>query len=112
MKSFLSALLIVLINSYAPAQELIKTTASKLDTTKSVADSLSAESDSLKENSTGIDTVIYASSKDSLIFFVNQKKMDLYGSGEIKYQATDLKSENIHVNFIFKFTDGGKVFDI
>ena len=99
MKSFLSALLIVLINSYAPAQELIKTTASKLDTTKTVADSLSAESDSLKENSTGIDTVIYASSKDSLIFFVNQKKMDLYGSGEIKYQATDLKSENIYVNF-------------
>ncbi len=46
-----------------------------------------------------VDTVIYVSSTDSLIFFINQKKMNLYGKGELKYKDTDLKSENIYVDF-------------
>ncbi len=61
-------------------------------------DSLSTDS-STAQKSTGVDSVIYASSKDSLIFFVDQKKMNLYGSSEIKYKDTDLKSENIKVDF-------------
>ena len=99
MKSFLSALIIIMISSYALAQESRNNSANKPDTTKSVIDSLSSVSDSLKNNPTGLDTIVYASSKDSLIFHVNQKKMNLYGDGQIKYQTTDLKSENISVDF-------------
>ena len=99
MKSFLSALIIIMISSYAPAQESTKNSANKPDTTKSVIDSLSSIPDTLKGNPTALDTIIYASSKDSLIFFVNRKKMNLYGDGQVKYQTTDLKSENISVDF-------------
>ena len=50
-------------------------------------------------NSSGIDTVIYANSSDSLIFFVNKKKMYLYGKGEMRYKTTNLNSQNIFVDF-------------
>jgi lipopolysaccharide assembly outer membrane protein LptD (OstA) len=46
-----------------------------------------------------VDTIIYASSTDSLIFYINKKQMELYGKGELKYKQTDLKSENIYVDF-------------
>ena len=88
-----------MISSYAPAQESANSSANKLDTTKAITDSLVQVPDSLKDNPTSLDTIIYASSKDSLIFFVNRKKMNLYGNSQIKYQATDLKSENISVDF-------------
>jgi len=50
-------------------------------------------------NTSSVDTIIYASSKDSLILKVNEKKMDLYGESEIKYKSTDLKSAIIYVDF-------------
>ena len=99
MKSFLSAVIVIIVSIYAPAQELTKNSANKSDTLKTVSDSLLSSVDTLKDNPTGLDTIIYASSKDSLIFFVNQKKMNLYGDSQIKYQATDLKSKNIFVDF-------------
>jgi lipopolysaccharide assembly outer membrane protein LptD (OstA) len=46
-----------------------------------------------------VDTVIYASSSDSLIFYINKKKMDLFGNSELKYKKTDLKSSNISIDF-------------
>jgi len=45
------------------------------------------------------DTIIYASSNDSLIIKVDEKKMNLYGKSEIKFKSTDLKSELIYVDF-------------
>ncbi|MHB1688100.1 MAG: putative LPS assembly protein LptD [Ignavibacteriaceae bacterium] len=56
---------------------------------------------SLREKKKGydIDSVIYASSSDSLLFFVNQKKMNIYGQGELKYKDMDLKSAKIFVDF-------------
>ena len=98
MKFFLSAVIIVLAFSYAPAQELAPPSA-KSDSLKTFPDSLRTAPDSLKDNSTGIDTIIYASSSDSLIFFVNKKKMDLYGTSHIEFKDTDLKSHKISVNF-------------
>jgi len=76
------------------------------DSSINKADSLKfAKTDSLasdttaKKKSYDIDTVIYASSKDSLFFYVNQKKMDLYGSSNLKYKDTDLRSADIFVDF-------------
>ena len=86
MKSFLSALIIFIVTIYAPAQELTNNSANEPDTSKTIIDSLLTSADTLKNNPTGLDTIIYASSKDSLIFFVDQKKMNLYGNGEIKYR--------------------------
>ncbi len=46
-----------------------------------------------------VDSVIYSSSRDSLIFFVMNKKMELYGNGNLKYKETELKSGKIYVDF-------------
>lgn len=50
-------------------------------------------------NPSTVDTIIYASSRDSLILKVNEKKMNLYGKSEIKFKSTDLKSAVIYVDF-------------
>ena len=72
--------------------------------TTSVKDSLAAK-DSLKKKGFDVDSVIYSSASDSLFFFVNQKKMDLYGNGNLKYKDTDLKSAKIFVNFVTSNVD-------
>ena len=61
--------------------------------------SKSAASDTSKKKTYDVDSVIYSSASDSLIFFVNKKKMDIYGNGEVKYKQTDLKSAKIFVDF-------------
>ncbi|NCS88678.1 MAG: organic solvent tolerance protein [Ignavibacteria bacterium CG2_30_36_16] len=62
------------------------------------ADSLAA-ADSINKKTYDIDTVIYASAADSLIFFVQKKEMKIYGEGNLIYKTTDLKSANIYVDF-------------
>ena len=63
------------------------------------ADSLATPDTAAKKKSNDIDTVIFASSSDSLFFFINKKRMDLYGNSNLKYQDTELKSAEISVNF-------------
>jgi lipopolysaccharide assembly outer membrane protein LptD (OstA) len=46
-----------------------------------------------------VDTVIYANASDSLIFFINQKKMNIYGDASLQYKKTDLKSADIFIDF-------------
>jgi lipopolysaccharide assembly outer membrane protein LptD (OstA) len=82
------------------AQEADSTLFKRIDTLSTFAkDSLSLPDSSVKKKTYDVDTVIYASSTDSLFFYVNQKKMDLYGKSELKYKDTDLKSANIFINF-------------
>ncbi|PIS44004.1 MAG: hypothetical protein COT22_12805, partial [Ignavibacteria bacterium CG08_land_8_20_14_0_20_37_9] len=52
------------------------------DSSKVLQDSLALH-DSTKK-STDIDSIIYSSAKDSIIFFLDQKKMHLYGSGDMR----------------------------
>jgi lipopolysaccharide assembly outer membrane protein LptD (OstA) len=59
----------------------------------------SAVRDTTRKKNYDVDTVIYSSASDSLIFYVDKKKMDLYGEGELKYKETDLKSAKIFVDF-------------
>ncbi|MDY0080351.1 MAG: putative LPS assembly protein LptD [Ignavibacteriaceae bacterium] len=69
-----------------------------LSATVMPGDSLTVMADSVEEKS-DIDSVIYASSVDSIIFFINNKKMDIYRSGYLKYKDTELKSGIINVDF-------------
>lgn len=61
-------------------------------------DTLSGK-DTTKKKGFDVDSVIYSSSSDSLFFYVNQKKMNLYGQSDLKYKDTDLKSAKIFVDF-------------
>ncbi len=66
----------------------------------SVISSDSLSTDSLKSKKKDeLKAVVYASSRDSLIFDVKSKKMFLYGKGEIKYDKTDLQSGFVELNF-------------
>ncbi len=46
-----------------------------------------------------VDTVIYANAADSLIYFIKEKKMAIYGQGELRYKDTELKAANIKIDF-------------
>ncbi|HCY77081.1 MAG TPA: LPS-assembly protein LptD [Ignavibacteriales bacterium] len=46
-----------------------------------------------------VDTTVFASSKDSLIFFVKDKKMNIYGQASISYKTTEITSANIFIDF-------------
>ncbi len=78
----------------ATKKDSLYQTAGKQDSTSNPA-----LADTSKKKGYDVDSVIYSSSSDSLIFFVNQKKMDIYGNGELKYKQTDLKSAKIFVDF-------------
>lgn len=67
--------------------------------TSVVKDSLKTAADTLHKKGSDVDSVVYASGKDSLIFFVQDRKMDIYGSGDLKYKNTNLKSGKIFVDF-------------
>jgi lipopolysaccharide assembly outer membrane protein LptD (OstA) len=64
---------------------------------------LISQADSLLENTlkpkSEIDTVIYSSASDSLIFFVKDKKMNIHGDGKIEYQRMQITSANIFIDF-------------
>jgi len=63
-----------------------------------IVDSLST--DSLQtEKKVDVDAVVIATASDSLTFDVQNKKMNVYGSGELQYKQTDLKSGKIYVDF-------------
>ena len=59
----------------------------------------SLHTDSVKTKPGDIDTVINASSSDSLVFVISEKEMYLYGSSEIQYKQTNLTAANIKVDF-------------
>lgn len=61
------------------------------DTLFSRADTIQTKSD--------VDSVVYSEGKDSLVFFVAKKKMNVYGKGDLKYKDTQLKSSKIFVDF-------------
>ncbi len=54
---------------------------------------------SFTQNDNQINSVIYSSAKDSLIFSVTQKKYILYGNSKITYENSSLNSNSITVDF-------------
>jgi lipopolysaccharide assembly outer membrane protein LptD (OstA) len=75
---------------FAAAQPIIldtaNTTLSHRDTTKS-------------PTNTSIDTLVTYSAKDSIIYSLRTRYMNLYGKSEMQYQTIDLKSERVNVNW-------------
>ena len=63
----------------------------------------SAQIDTLSEKTrvtrSDIDTIVYSSASDSLIFFIKEKKMNIYGDGKIDYKQMEITSANILINF-------------
>ena len=97
MRNFL--LIVILLSVQEFAQQIDSTGLVPPDSISSpVIDSL-LTSDSVKTKPGDIDTVINASSSDSLIFVISRKEMYLYGTGDIQYKQTDLKAANIKVDF-------------
>ncbi len=75
------------------------------DTTKIIPDSVktvlpdSTVTDSTKTKKSDITSVITAAATDSLIYDVRNKKMFIYGSGDLKYKDTGLKSAKIFIDY-------------
>ena len=104
MKIVLSAILIVFfsLSAFAQQDDLIK--AINIDSVQadlpdtllsSVTDSAQIQS----QRKSDIDTVVYASGSDSLIFFIQEKKMAIYGEAKINYKKSEIKSANIFLDF-------------
>ncbi|MBK8945905.1 MAG: LPS-assembly protein LptD [Ignavibacteriae bacterium] len=70
---------------------------SKIDTSQ-ISNQI-IDSDSAKSNSNEINDIVYSSATDSLMFNIPNKKMQIYGNGEIKYKQTTLNGGKINVNF-------------
>ena len=67
-----------------------------------ISDTLqSAQIDSIASQraKSDLDTVVYSSASDSLVFFVKDKKMYIYGDGKIEYRRMSIKSANILIDF-------------
>ena len=85
-----------------PFNDSLKVDTSRVrDTTK--ADSL-AKKDSAAASS-GIDTVVNYSAKDSVVYSINSKKMSMYNNGDIKYRDMRLTAERVNVNWATSILD-------
>lgn len=88
-------LILFLINVSLSAHEFIFF---KTDTIKASADTAKIDT-SKSRKKFDIDDVVYAASSDSIIFDVSNKKMFIYGNGELKYKNTELKSGKINIDY-------------
>ncbi len=82
---------------------VIRISAQTIDTTIVLTDSLSLlQPDTTLQISSkkyDVDTTVFSSASDSLIFFVKDKKMNMYGDGQLSYKQTEIKSANIIIDF-------------
>jgi len=67
-----------------------------LNVNPAITDTLSSDTAAVKSD---IDAVVYSSSADSMIFNIKEKKLAIYGTGELKYKKTELKSSKIIIDF-------------
>src|SRR3989304_7222154 len=96
MKFLYSAILFLLAISSSFAQEKDTLIITPIDTL------ITSETDTLTEKirtKSDIDTIVYSNASDSLIFFVKDKKMDIYGNGKIEYKQMQITSANIFIDF-------------
>ncbi|MDQ7815685.1 MAG: putative LPS assembly protein LptD [Melioribacteraceae bacterium] len=95
-----SLLIILLLPIYLSAQQKDTSAIKSFPDSLQIAKANSIKSDSTKvKKNRDVDAVVSASAKDSLIYDVKNKKMFLFGSGELKYKQTDLKSGKIFVDY-------------
>jgi len=85
--------IVLLMNNSIYAQGKDTTRISSADTNRVLADTTEPSTTS------GIDTVITYSAKDSIIYSVSKRVMSLHGKGSMKYQDLKLDAENIDVDW-------------
>ena len=96
------ALLLILISAF-----LLKAQTVSLDslTNKNIPDSLQlgqiteTVTDTLKKKSFDIDDIVKSTATDSIKFDLKNKKMYIFGTGELKYKQTNLTGGKINVDF-------------
>jgi hypothetical protein len=82
--------LILLVVEQAHAQK-VSTDTTKIQT--------SVQDTTKRSASAGVDTVINYSAKDSIIYSLRTRYMNLFGKSEMQYQTTGLKAERVNVNW-------------
>ncbi len=80
---------LITVSVYAQATDSIRVSS---DTTKVLPDTTETAS-------SGVDTVITYSAKDSIIYSVSTRGMNLYGNGSMKYRDLKLDAERIDVDW-------------
>jgi lipopolysaccharide assembly outer membrane protein LptD (OstA) len=55
--------------------------------------------DTVVSNKSGVDTVVTYLAKDSIVYSLNTRFMNLYGKSELKYRTIGLKAERVDVNW-------------
>jgi hypothetical protein len=90
MTRFHSLLFLFLVVGSARAQTVPP------DTTRAIA---SVQDSTKRGASAGIDTVVNYSAKDSIIYSLRTRYMNLYGKSEMQYQTIGLKAERVNVNW-------------
>lgn len=55
--------------------------------------------DSVRSESTGVDTVVTYSARDSIVYSMSTRYMNLYGKSELSYRTIGLKAERVDVNW-------------
>jgi len=94
---FFSILILLLSGNVFSQQNDIQQTIVLPDTTISANEDTSLVSEQTSRSD--IDTVVYTTASDSLIFFVKEKKMEIYGQAKISYRKTEINSANIFIDF-------------
>lgn len=61
--------------------------------------SISDTSVLIKPKKYDVDTTVFAEARDSIFFKIKEKKMIIYGSGNLKYKQTEIKSGRIDIDF-------------
>ncbi len=94
-------IILIFISSanYFAQTSLIDSLQSKIQTDTTFTGNISNSIDTVKNKSFDVDDIIYSSAEDSLTFDLNNKKMYIYGTGELKYKNTVLKGAKIDVDF-------------
>lgn len=90
----ITVVIICLTSAYAEDELFFQVTSDSVV----VIDSITTSSDSIGTK-TDIDSVVYSSASDSIVFFIKKKKMNIYGTGDLRYKETNLKSGQIFVDF-------------
>lgn len=73
--------------------------AQSADTIVATTDTSAFSTDTLRQTSGGIDSVVVYTAQDSIIFTFDDKNMSMFGKSDVKHKEMSLKSEIIRVNW-------------
>ncbi|MFA6439939.1 MAG: putative LPS assembly protein LptD, partial [Bacteriovoracaceae bacterium] len=89
--------------SFSQAKDSLSRTADTVETRQDpltfAVDTTAVRQDTLSETSEGIDSAVTYTAADSIVFTFQNKRMNIYGKGDIRFKELSLKSERIDVNW-------------